>query len=164
MTISLGEALGLVKVVGELHIDDTDAKKTQAAVDAQVEDWKVKRAEIMRDISEVAQGISLVSRSLRLVAQATGQALDPMQNALLGLLGSTTSLILGTAAAITAGSLGILTGVGLALSAFALGMQTTQTARILEDFGVFKAILDAVQGRLAAVEEGSRFRAQMGAV
>ncbi len=148
---------GFVNVIGKLTIDDTEAVKTQSAVDAQVADWKQKRAVIMRQLSEVAQGITVVTRSLRLVAQATGRALDPMHSALLGLLGTTTSLILATATAITTGSLGILTGVGLALGAFALGMQTTQTVKISADFAELRGTLLQAVNRLSAIEARSAF-------
>ncbi len=152
----------MVNVIGKLRIDDSEVDRTKQKIDDVMRQWSEDHKTITQQMNEVGMGIQLLIRGVRLTAEATGQALDPMQNALLGLLGSTTTIILSTATAITVGSLGILTGVGLGLAAFAYGMQVGQTARILESFGALKGILDAVIGRLTAVEESGRFRAAMG--
>jgi hypothetical protein len=129
----------------------------QGKIDATVADWKAQRAIIISQIQEIGRGIQYVIRGLRLAAQATGQTLSPMQNALLALIGSTASMIISTAIAIEVGSLGVLTGVALGLAAFAYGMELAQTARIIAEFADLKDSVASVDNRLATIA-----RSQMG--
>ena len=137
------------KVTIALNIDSTDAdtelSTLQERIDAQVDDWRIKRQMIINQLQEINRGISLVMQSVRMAVRVTGGALDPIQSALLALIGSTTSIIITTAVALAMSSFGLLIGVSLALAAFAYGMNLSQTAKVIADF-------IAVQERFASVE------------
>ena len=137
------------KVTIAIDVDTTEAETElltlQERVDAQVNDWRIKRQMIINQLQEINRGIGLVMQSIRMAVRATGGALDPMQSALLALIGSTTSIIVTTAVALAMASFGLLTGVALALAAFAYGMNLSQTAKVFADF-------IAVQERFASIE------------
>lgn len=154
----------LVEVIAHITIDDAEAKKAQEAIDAVVKDWRQQRQEMVSQMHEIGTGINLLVRGIRTVAEATGTVLDPMQNALLGLVSSTTSLIISTAVALTTASLGILVGVGLGLSAFAYGMQISNTIKIMADFSALRMSLENVQTRLTNIEQARMMSSSVGGV
>jgi len=154
------------EVLINIAIDSTEAEMDmsilQGKIDQQVREWRMQRQVIVSQLHDLSRGIGLLIRGIRLVAEATGQTLDPMQNALLGLVSSTTSLIISTAIALTVGSLGLLTGVALAMSAFAYGMEIAHTIKLLADFAALRATIDGVKTRLTNLEIARTFTAQFG--
>jgi len=135
-----------------LLLDDTDVQaklaKNQEAIDAQAADWRSKRNQILLEMHAINQGIGLMIQSIRLAVKATGQALDPVANALLSLISSTSSIIIATATALAAGSLGVLTGAALALAAFAYGFSLAQTAKVIAESESLKAAFAGINARL----------------
>ena len=154
----------LVEVIAHVTVDDSQVATTQEAIDAVVKDWRQQRQQMVSEMHEIGTGINLLIRGIRTVAEATGTVLDPMQNALLGLVSSTTSLLISTAVALTAGSLGILVGIGLGLSAFAYGMQVASTIKIGADFAALRASLEGVQTRLSNIEQARMIASSVGGV
>ena len=148
-----------------LGIDDTEfmssIDKIKAKVDEVVADWSAKRAVILAQINTISQGIGLAIRAVRMGIQAVGGTLDPMQNAILAMISSTTSIMIATASALAIGSLGLLTGVALALAAFAYGFSMAQQAKALADFLKVREEIMAAEGRLSALERFSGFRPSM---
>lgn len=146
--------------------NDTQAQATykdlQGKIDAQVRDWRAQRMVIIHELGQVQQGIGLLVRAIRMTAEATGTALDPLQNALLGLVSSTTSLIISTALALTAGSLGILAGVAIGMAAFAYGMEIAHTAKLLADFKALRETMGEVQLKMSNLERGQQMRGMFG--
>ena len=152
----------LVEVIAHVTLDDSEAQTIQKAVDSQVKDWREQRRVIVGQIQDIHQGIGLLVRTIRMVAEATGTTLDPMQNALLGIVASTAGIITSTAIALTAGSLGILVGVGLGLAAFAYGFEIAQTIKIMADFIELRRANGEIIGRLEAIEGAAQYRGFMG--
>lgn len=154
------------QVTIDVVVDSTQAaaewKALQGKVDGQVREWRAQRQVIIHELSQVQQGIGLLVRAIRMTAEATGTALDPMQNALLGLVSSTTSLIVSTAIALTAGSLGILAGVAIGMAAFAYGMEIAHTVKLLADFKTLRESMGEVQMRMSNIERGQQMRGMFG--
>jgi hypothetical protein len=150
----------------DIEVDTTrtvaEINAVKAQADATVAAWKADRAIIVSQMQEVSRGIQYLVRGIRLAAQATGTVLDPMQNALLSLVSSTASMIISTAIAIEVSSFGLLTGVALALAAFAYGMEIANTAKIITNFAALQKSLIKVDSRLSAIEQGNLFRGMMG--
>ena len=149
-----------------VYVNDSQAlaqlQSYRKAVDAQVKEWRAQRQVMIHELSQIQQGIGLLVRAIRMTAEATGTALDPLQNALLGLVSSTTSLIISTAIALTAGSLGILTGVALGMAAFAYGMEIAHTAKLLADFKALRESMGEVQMKMSNLERGYQMRGMFG--
>jgi hypothetical protein len=147
-------------VIIPLTIDDSDMNAKvaaqQSAIDTQAEDWRRKRNEILLQMHSINLGIGLMVQTVRMAVRATGQTLDPIQSALLSMVSSTSSLIIATATAMAAGSLGLLAGAALALAAFAWGFQLAQTAKIQADMEKFKGDFAAANARLARIEGVTR--------
>lgn len=130
----------------------TKLAQNQSAIDAQAADWRSKRNQILLEMHAINQGIGLMIQSIRMAVRVTGQALSPIQNALLSMISSTTSIIIATATALAAGSLGLLTGAALVLAAAAYGFQLAQTARIIEQSEEMKVAFAAIDARLRSIE------------
>ena len=137
----------------DLSVANFKVDTLQAKIDQQVADWRQRRSEIISQMQEVSMGIGLLIRGIRMAADATQTVLDPMQNALLSLVSSTTSIIVSTEVVLASASLGILTGVALGLAAFAYGMQTANTIKIMANYESLNTILTNVNNRLRRIEE-----------
>ena len=99
----------------------TETVTTNVEIDNTVRRWREQRTMILTQMSQISQGISLMLQSIRLTASITGERIIPAWSmSILSLISNTTSVLLSTAAAVTAGSFGILAGVGLAISLIAL--------------------------------------------
>lgn len=137
-------------------MDDSDpvAKlaKNQGGIDRQEAEWSAARQKILLEMHSMNLAIGLIVQTVRQVVRATGQTLDPIQSALLSMVTSTSSLIIATATAMAAGSLGILAGAALALAAFAYGFQIAQTVKIQADMEKFKGDFAEANARLMRME------------
>jgi hypothetical protein len=137
-----------VPLVLRLLADTSGAEAEIKALDAQVEEtvskWKVARQEVINQLSALNQSILYTFQAVRLAAKATGQAITPIQSALMGVISGTTSLMLSTATLMA--STGILAGVAVVLAAFALGFQITETAKITVE-------LISAQEKISSVEQ-----------
>ena len=144
------------KVTIAIDVDTTEAETElltlQERVDAQVNDWRIKRQMIINQLQEINRGISLAIQALRMAIKATGQALDPMQSALLALIGSTASIIITTSIALAMASFGLLVGVALALAAFAYGMQIAETAKAVSTFLSLKEKFGSMDADIARLQ------------
>lgn len=137
-------------------MDDSDIQaklaKNQGAIDAQAADWRSKRNQILLEMSSINMGISMMVQSIRMVARITGQTLDPIQGALLGMVTSTASLMVAMATALA--TTGIMAGAALILAAAAWSMQVGQTIKIYEDFEKLKGDFADIDRRLAEMGTG----------
>ena len=152
--------MGFLDITAQVLFDDSDmvakTAKNQAAIDRQAADWTAKRQQILLEMHSLNLGINLMVQTLRLVVRATGQTLDPIQGALLSMVSSTSSLIIATATAMAASSLGILAGASVVLASFAWSFQLVQTAKIWADMEKFKGDFQAINLRLARMEGVTR--------
>ena len=152
--------MGFLDITAQVIFDDSDmvakTAKNQAAIDTQAAEWRTKRQQILLEMHSINLGIGLMVQTVRMAVRATGQTLDPIQSALLSMVSSTSSLIIATATAMAAGSLGLLAGAALALAAFAWGFQLAQTAKIQADMEKFKGDFAEANMRLARVEGVAR--------
>ncbi len=141
------------EVTVRIIMDDSDAEakvaKQQQAIDTQAAEWTAARRQILLEMHAINLSISLMVQTVRMAVRFTGQTLTPIQNALLSMVSSTSSLIIATATAMAAGSLGLLVGAALALAAFAYGFQLAQTAIIYAGMEKVKADFAASDARLA---------------
>lgn len=148
--------MGFLDITAQVIFDDSDmvakTAKNQAAIDRQGEEWRAKRQQILLEMHSMNLAIGLIVQTVRQVVRATGQTLDPIQSALLSMVSSTSSLIIATATAMAAGSLGILAGAALALAAFAYGFQIAQTIKIQADMEKFKGDFAEANARLIRLE------------
>ena len=144
------------KVTIAIDVDSTEAEvelsTLQERIDTQVEDWRFKRQMIINQLQEINRGIGLAIQAVRMAVKATGQTLDPMQSAALALIGSTASIIVTTSIALAMGSLGILTGVALALAAFAYGFQIAETAHTIAEFMALREKFEGMDTSLAKMQ------------
>ena len=88
----------------------------QAAIDQQARDWKIQRNTLMRQIREGFTLISSLRSSFRQAMSLIGAQIDPFYSALIGLVLSTTSMLI-SSATVLAG-----TGIGVAAAAIILGL------------------------------------------
>lgn len=123
----------------------------QDKIDLQQQEWTLIRRETLAQMSEIGRGINLTIQAIRFTARLSGQALNPIFNALLSVVASTTSLVLATAAIIATSSLGVLSGVAITLSAAALSYQVGQTARLIADNEELQASLRSIEAKLDSV-------------
>lgn len=137
----------------DVNLTEGEAKVTslQERIDQQQRDWEEKRREILQQMNAIGRGINLTIQAVRTTARLTGQALSPMYNALLSLVGSTTSLVLSTATILAASSLGVLAGVSIAISTAAITFSAIQSAKLIADSEDFKNIIAGIEQQLANI-------------
>ena len=152
--------MGFLDITAQVLFDDSDTQeklsKNQAMIDAQTADWRSKRNQILLEMHAIQQGIGLIIQSIRLTVRISGQVLSPVQNALLSMISSTTSIIIATATAMTASSLGLLAGAALALAAGAWVFSMGQSARVIAQAEETRAAFAAINARLAEMETQTR--------
>lgn len=152
--------MGFLDLTAQVLFDDSDMQeklvKNQAAIDAQAAEWRAKRQQILMEMHSINLGIGLIIQSIRMTVRVTGQTMDPVANALLSMVSSTTSIIIATATAMAASSLGILTGAALFLSAYAWAFSLAQSIKILEQSEELKASFADINARLAEMESVQR--------
>lgn len=148
--------MGFLDITAQVLFDDSDmvekTAKNQAAIDRQTAEWRAKRQQILLEMHAINLGITTMIGTIRLAVQVTGQALTPVQNALLGMISSTTSIIIATATAMAAGSLGLLTGAALVLAAGAFGFSLAQTAIVIKNSEEMRAAFAAIDARLDQID------------
>ena len=136
-----------------IDVDLTPAEAKVAAlqqkIDQQQQEWATRRREILSQMSDIGSGINLAIQAVRQTARMTGKTLNPIFNALLSLVASTTSLVIGTATLLASSSLGVLTGVAIAISTAAFTWNAIQTAKLIADSEEFKAIMEGVEQQIA---------------
>ena len=125
----------------------------QGKIDAQQADWAQKRREMLTELRNIAMGINLVVQTIRMAVRVTGQVLSPLYNALLSLVSSVTSVIIATATAMAAGSLGLLTGAALALAGIAFELQLITTVKIIAAQEETQAAFASINARLAQMHQ-----------
>ena len=152
--------MGFLDLVAQVLWDDSDIvskmAKNQAGIDKQNADWRRQRQQTLLEMHSLNLGISLMIQTVRMAVRATGQTLDPLMNAMLSMVSSTSSLIIATATAMAASSLGLLAGAAIALAAFAVGFQLAQTAKIAVDMQALIDDFAAANARLARMEGVAR--------
>jgi hypothetical protein len=129
---------------------DAEIATLQSKIDRQATEWQLKRQQIINEMQNISSGISDIFMAVRLAAQVTGQALDPIFNALMATVSATVSLMIATATALAAGSVGILGWISIALTAAAVGYNVAQFGRLLAEKQVLDARLMSVESRVAA--------------
>jgi hypothetical protein len=142
-----------VPYVLRIMADTTEAEsaidRVRVKVDEVVAGWRQSRAEILQGLRDVSQVINYTLQTFRLAVRAVGGSLDPMQSAILGMISATVSMMLATATAMAAASLGILGGFALALASAAFGISIATSAKVIQDFLSIKENMDALEAKVA---------------
>lgn len=138
----------------------TELVTTNAAIDDTFEKMRIRRLEILSQLSALNQSMGLMIQAVRMGAEATGQTIKPYQSAVLNMIQSTTSIMLATATAMN--TTGILAGAGIALAAFAYGFSMVQSANIIATSEDIQKDIDAIVERLRGLENRSIYLAGAG--
>lgn len=121
-----------------LNLDTTnffaEIDTLQQTTDAVVAEWKMKRREILSQMSELNMGISLMIRSLNLVLDVTGKAIHPVFRSLMTTVGSFFSLMNSMAIAYYMSGLPWMIAIGVVLQAVSFDVQMIQNAKLARDY------------------------------
>ena len=120
----------------------------QEAIDQQARDWKIQRNTLMRQIREGFTLISSLMSSFRQAMSLIGAQVDPFFSALIGLVLSTTSMLISSATVLAATGVGgvaaaILFGVAISFNILSLAKLADDKFKISEMFSEIRQELHA---------------------
>jgi len=141
-----------ISILFDMTQADAQLRDMQNKIDAQEQAWRQKRLELIREIQHVSHAINMLYQGLHIVVTVAGDALNPFFAALASVISSTVSLMLTTAAAITAGSMGTLAYIGAALSAAAIGISLGVAVRNEEMRKMTMSQIDRIRERVAMAQ------------
>ena len=131
-------------------IIDPSVPAAQAALDETIRKAKEARRELMSSINTVLVSTQYMVSAVRLAVRATGNTLDPMQNAALTMVQSAVSAALAMAGLYAA--TGVLAAIGFTLAIMAAEISFVKSAEIMAKFAVSRERLDALDAQLSRIE------------
>ena len=115
--------------------DVTDAfgsiAELQDKIDQQASDWQIARNKLLREVREGFMLISSLMSSFRQAMSLMGAQVDPFFSALVGMVLSTTSMLISAASVLT--GTGIGAAVGAVLFGVAIAFNILTTAKLIND-------------------------------
>ena len=144
------------KVTIIVGVDTTQAEAgidaVKARADAIVKQWKIDRAILVQQIREGFTLISQLWSTFRQAMSLFGQQIDPFYSALVGMVLSTTSMLISSATAISATILGA--PVGAILFGVAISFNILTLAKLIADKQATDGILTSVSQSLSNITSG----------
>lgn len=135
-------------VGGAIIMDTSDAfmkiKELQDAIDQQAREWAIQRNTLLRQIREGFTLISSLMSSFRQAMSLFGAQIDPYYSALIGMVLSTTSMLLSAATTLA------LTGIGGVAAAIILGLAISFNILTVAKLTADKRASDSSFGMISA--------------
>lgn len=147
-----------------LGVDTTEAESSIDAVKAKADEvtrqWKIDRALLIQQVREGFMLISQMWSSFRQGMSLFGQQIDPFFGALIGMVLSTTSMLISSATAISATVLGA--PVGAILFGVAVSFNIISIAKLIADKQASDGILTNISQALSNITSGRPNQSGMG--
>ena len=152
------------RVTIHIDVDTTQAETSIDAVKAKADEvtrqWKIDRALLIQQVREGFMLISQIWSSFRQGMALFGQQIDPFFSALIGMVLSTTSMLISAATVLTG------TGVGAAMGAVlfgvAVGFNIVSIAKLIADKQATDGILDSISQGLSNITSGRQNQSGLG--
>jgi len=143
-----------------LGMDTTEAEanieSVKAQADAVVKQWKIDRAILVQQVREGFTLISQMWSTFRQGMSLFGQTIDPFFSAMVGMVLSTTSMLISSATAISATVLGA--PVGAILFGVAVSFNILTMAKLIGDKAETMGLFDAINQHIKSLGRNSGFR------
>ena len=129
---------------------EASIEATKAKADAAVEEWRIRRLEIVQGVREAMTLISTSYATFVQFMQVIGAQIDPFYSALISLALSTVSMMLSISAAMAATVVGIpasviIGGIAVTLNALLIAKLLYEKALSIEAFNMDKWAIGAAQ-------------------
>ncbi len=123
-------------------------KSLQDAINQQARDWQIQRNKLMREIREGFMLVSSLMMSFRQVMGIIGAQIDPFFSALVGLVLSTTSMLISSATVLAATGIGgvaaaIMFGIAISFNILSLAKLADDQFKISEQMRTIKLAVQA---------------------
>jgi len=139
---------------------EADIEAVKAKADAVTKQWKIDRAVL---VQQVREGFTLISQMWGTFRQAMslfGQQIDPFYSALVGMVMSTTSMLISSATTLSATILGA--PVGAILFGLAVSFNILTLAKLVADKQATDGILDSLSQALSNKTSGLQNQSGLG--
>ena len=127
----MSEGPVIIPVVADTSGAHASMTELQAAIDQQAREWQIQRNTMLRQIRE---GFTLISQMMSTFSQAMsliGAQVDPFFSAMIGMVLSTTSMLISSASVLSATVLGA--PVGAILLGLAIAFNILTMAKLVDD-------------------------------